>query len=298
MTEFTERYINPFTDYGFKKLFGEEPNKDLLLDFLNVLLQEEQGEIIDLTYLKSEHLGTGELDRKAIFDLYCENERGEKFIVELQKTKQNFFKDRTLYYSTFPIREQAKRADWNYELKAVYTIAILDFVFDEDKNDRGKFRYDVKLTDTESKEVFYNKLTFIYLEMPKFNKTVEELETRFDKWLYVIRNLNRLDKVPDKLRERVFEKLFETAEIAKFTPEQVRSYEDSLKYYRDLKNSLDTAREEGLLEGLEQGIEQWIKKEKVEVAKNALQLGLAIDDIAKLTGLSKSFIEQLKANQE
>jgi len=293
MAEFTERYINPFTDYGFKKLFGEEPNKDLLLDFLNVLLQEEQGEIKNLTYLKNEHLGAGELDRKAIFDLYCENERGEKFIVELQKTKQNFFKDRTVYYSTFPIREQAKRADWNYELKAVYTIAILDFVFEEDKHDPAKFRYDIKLTDTETKEVFYNKLTFIYLEMPKFNKTVDELETRFDKWLYVLRNLNKLDKKPDRLRERVFEKLFETAEIAKFTPEQVRSYEDSLKYYRDLKNSLDTAREEGLLEGIEKGVE----KEKLDVVKNALKMGLSVDAITQLTGLSRQAIAQIKTNE-
>ena len=221
MTEFAEKYINPFTDYGFKKLFGEEPNKDLLLDFLNELLKEEQGEIVDLTYLKNEHLSTSDIDRKAIFDLYCENKKGEKFIVELQKSKQNFFKDRTVYYSTFPIREQAKRADWNYELKAVYTIAILDFVFNEDKNDLNKFRYDIKLTDQETHKVFYDKLTFIYLEMPKFNKTVDQLETRFDKWLYVIRNLNRLDKVPEKLKERIFEKLFDTAEIAKFVPEQV-----------------------------------------------------------------------------
>jgi predicted transposase/invertase (TIGR01784 family) len=106
MTEFAEKYINPFTYYGFKKLFGEEPNKDLLLDFLNELLKEEQGQITDLTYLKTEHLGDSDIDRKAIFDLYCENEKGEKFIVELQKSKQNFFKDRTVYYSTFPIREQ------------------------------------------------------------------------------------------------------------------------------------------------------------------------------------------------
>ena len=236
MTVFEEKYINPFTDYGFKKLFGEEPNKDLLLDFLNELLKEEQGQITDLTYLKTEQLGASDIDRKAIFDLYCENEKGEKFIVELQKSKQNFFKDRTVYYSTFPIREQAKRADWDYELKAVYTIAILDFVFDTDKNEPDKFRYDVKLTDIETKKVFYDKLTFIYLEMPKFNKTVDELETRFDKWLFILRNLNRLDRVPDKLKERIFEKLFATAEIAKFTPDQVRSYEDSLKYYRDLKN--------------------------------------------------------------
>ena len=283
MSEFVEKYINPFTDYGFKKLFGEELNKDLLLDFLNELLKEEQGQIKDLTYLKTEHLGTTEVDRKAIFDLYCENEKGEKFIVELQKTKQNFFKDRTVYYSTFPIREQAKRADWDYELKAVYTIAILDFVFDADKEEPKKFRYDIKLKDIDTNKVFYEKLTFIYLEMPKFNKSVDELETRFDKWLYVLRNLNKLDRVPDKLREQIFDKLFETAEIARFTLDQVRSYEDSLKYYRDLKNSLDTTREEGKIEG------------KIEIAINALKKGLHVKDIIELTGLTEDEIIKIKA---
>jgi len=278
MSDFIEKYINPFTDYGFKKLFGEEPNKDLLLDFLNELLKEEQGQIKSLTYLKSEQLGATDIDRKAIFDLYCENEKGEKFIVELQKTKQNFFKDRTVYYSTFPIREQAKRTDWDYELKAVYTIAILDFVFDADKNEPLKYRYDVKLKDIETNKVFYDKLTFIYLEMPKFNKTIDELTSRFEKWLYVIKNLNKLDRVPDKLREQIFDKLFETAEIAKFTPDQIRSYEDSLKYYRDLKNSLDTAREEG----------------KIEIVINMLKKGFSISDISELTGLRKEQIEKLK----
>ncbi|MCI5168502.1 MAG: Rpn family recombination-promoting nuclease/putative transposase, partial [Candidatus Electrothrix sp. GM3_4] len=244
-----ERYINLFTDYGFKKIFSEEPNKNLLLDFLNELLKEKQGEIRDLPYLKTEQLGDTDIDRKAIFDLYCENERGEKFIVELQKSKQNFFKDRTLYYSTFPIREQAERGDWNFQLKAVYTVAILDFVFDEDKDQPEKYRYDVKLTDIDTN--LYDKLTFIYLEMPKFSKNLDELKTRFDKWLYVIRNLNRLERIPDTLREQVFEQLFDTAEIARFTPDQVRSYEKSLKYYRDMKNSLDTAFDEGKEEGIE-----------------------------------------------
>jgi predicted transposase/invertase (TIGR01784 family) len=282
MSEFIEKYINPFTDFGFKKLFGEEINKDILLDFLNELLKEEQGQIKEITYLKSEHLGTTELDRKAIFDLYCENEKGEKFIVELQKSKQNFFKDRALYYSTFPIREQAKRADWDYELKAVYTIAILDFVFEEDKKEKDKFRYDIKLTDIEIKKVFYDKLTFIYLEMPKFNKTVDELETRFDKWLYVLRNLNKLDRVPEKLREQIFTKLFETAEIARFTLDQVRSYEDSLKSYRDIKNSLDTAREEGKIEG------------KIEIARNMLLKVFSVAEICTITGLSEKEIAALK----
>lgn len=286
MEEFTERYINPFTDYGFKKLFGEELNKDLLLDFLNELLREEQGQISNLTYLKTEQLGATEVDRKAIFDIYCENEKGEKFIVELQKTKQNFFKDRTVYYSTFPIREQAKRADWDFELKAIYTIAILDFVFDADKYEPKKFRYDVKLTDIETKSVFYNKLTFIYLEMPKFNKTLEELVTRFDKWLFIIKNLNKLDRIPDKLREQIFDKLFATAEIARFTTEQVLSYEDSLKYYRDLKNSLETARGEGKIEGKIEG--------RFEIAAKALLKGLSVNDIVELTGLSEDEIKGIK----
>ena len=286
MEEFTEKYINPFTDYGFKKLFGEELNKDILLDFLNELLREEQGLIKNLTYLKTEQLGASEIDRKAIFDIYCENEKGEKFIVELQKTKQNFFKDRTVYYSTFPIREQAKRADWDFELKAIYTIAILDFVFDADKSEPNKFRYDVKLTDIETKSVFYNKLTFIYLEMPKFNKTVDELVTRFDKWLYIIKNLNKLDRIPDKLREQIFDKLFITAEIARFTPAQVLFYEDSLKYYRDLKNSLDTARGEGKIEGK--------IEEKIEISRKALKKGLSINDIVELTGLSEDEIKGIR----
>ena len=286
MAEFVEKYINPFTDYGFKKLFGEEPNKDLLLDFLNELLKEEQGQIVELNYIKTEQLGTTEVDRKAIFFFFFENEKGEKFIVELQKTKQNFFKDRSVYYSTFPIREQAKRAEWNFELKAVYTIGILDFVFDEDKEDESKFRYDVQLTDTETKKVFYDKLTFIYLEMPKFNKTIDQLETRFDKWLYVIKNLSKLDRVPEKLHEKIFDKLFETAEIAKFTTDEVRSYEDSLKYYRDLKNSLDTAFDEGKEEGIEQ--------EKVKIAKNLIANGISIELIKTSTGLTKEQIDSLK----
>ncbi len=256
---------------------------------MNELLKEEQGNIVDLTYLQSEKLGNSDLDRKAIFDLYCENEKGEKFIVELQKSKQKFFKDRTLYYSTFPIREQAQRGDWNYELKAVYTIAILDFVFEEDKSESEKFRYDIKLTDIETQKVFYDKLTFIYLEMPKFTKGVDELRSRFEKWLLILKNLPRLQKIPVSLQERIFEKLFAAAEIAKFSPEQINAYEDSLKYYRDLKNSLDTAKEEGRQEGRVEGREET----REEVAQKALQMGMAIPVIMQLTGLTEEEITKL-----
>ena len=300
MGQLPQKYINPFTDFGFKKLFGEEPNKDLLLDFLNELLKEQEGNITEIYYHKTEQLGNTPVDRKAIFDLYCTNEKGEKFIVELQKTKQKFFKDRTLYYSTFPIREQAIKDEWNFELKAVYTIAILDFVFDHDKYE-DKYRYDVKLSDIETCEVFYDKLTFIYLAMPKFNKSIDEFETRFDQWMYVIKNLNKLERVPETLQEKIFEKLFKVAEIANFTPDQLEKYEDSLKYYRDIKNSLDTAKEEGREEGKEEGRKEGKeegRKEgkeegKLEVAKKMLKSGMSIDDVTTFTGISKNELEKL-----
>jgi len=276
-----DRYIDPFTDFGFKRLFGEDCNKELLLDFLNELLHKKEGQIVSLTYLKSEQLGRSEEDRKAIFDLYCENEKGEKFIVEMQKTRQTFFKDRALYYSTFPIVSQAIAGDWNYELKAVYTVAILDFVFDEDKNDPNKYRYDVMLTDIETHNIFYDKLKFVYLEMPKFTKEVHELDTHFDKWLYVLRNLKRLDNIPDKLREKIFEKIFEAAEIAKLSKDEYEQYIFSLKAYRDYKNSMDTARDEGKAEGRAEGLAEGKAEGLAEGEQERLKLQQRIAELER-----------------
>ncbi len=275
-----ERYINPFTDFGFKRIFGEELNKDLLIDFLNALLKGK--EIIkDLSYSKNEHLGRFDIDRKAIFDLYCENDKGEKFIVEIQKTKQKFFKERSIYYSTFPIVEQAEKGEWNFELKAVYTIAILDFTFDDESSDKTVVSH-VQLMDTKKKKVFYDKLTFIYLQMPNFNKTEEQLEDHFDKWLYVFKNLHTLTDMPKKFQERIFKRLFSIAEIAKFTPVEAEEYEESLKAYRDLKNSIDTAREEGKIE------------EKIDTITKMLDKGYSWSDITSITGFSKLQYEQYK----
>jgi predicted transposase/invertase (TIGR01784 family) len=288
-------FVNPFTDFGFKKIFGEEYNSDLLIDFLNQLLMKKQGKIRKITYLKTERLGGCVTDRKAVYDLYCENEAGEKFIVEMQKCKQKFFKDRSLFYSTFPISQQAKTGDWDFQLKAVYAVAILDFIFDEDLKEPEKLRYDVKLSDIETNKVFYDKLTFIYLQMPKFNKTIDQLKTRFDKWLYVLKNLERLHEIPEKLKDRIFKKLFKAAEIAGFTPEEAMQYEDSLKVYRDLKNSLDTAREEGETKGIEIGVKQGIEigdqRRSEKVALKMLAKGSSFEEISELTDLT---IEQIK----
>ena len=282
----TGRYVNPYTDFGFKLLFGTPVNKDLLIGFLNALFRGEQ-EITDVIYLNAEQLGRAEWDRKAVFDVYCENVKGERFIVEMQKARQKYFKDRSVFYSTFPIREQAKVGDWDYELKSVYTVGVLNFVFDEDKDDEEYYHHEVKLMDVGRKEVFYEKLTFIYLEMPKFRKREDELETLFDKWMFVLKNLATLLDRPAALQERVFKRLFETAEIARFSESEMRDYEDSLKNLRDLGNVLNTAKEEGRKEGRKEGIETMALRMRDD--------GMPLEVIAKYTGLSVEEIQNLKS---
>ena len=255
-----DRYINFYTDFAFKKLFGTELNKELLISFLNSLLQGRE-HIEDITYLNTEHLGTQEYDRRAVFDVYCKNNRGEYFLVEMQKGEQQYFKDRSIYYSSFAIREQAPRGYWDYELKEIYTIGILNFCFE---GSSPSYYHEVKLLDTETKEVFYDKLTFIYLEMPKFTKTENELTTLFDKWLYAIRNLASLMERPHALQEKVFKRLFEAAEIAKFEPKERYAYEESLKIYRDWFSVMETAKRKGLAEGLAEGREQGLEQGRAE----------------------------------
>lgn len=289
-----DRYVNPYTDFGFKLLFGTAMNKELLISFLNSLLHGREV-IKDVTYLNVEHLGTQEYDRKTVFDVYCENEQGEKFLVEMQKGEQQFFKDRSVFYSTFPIREQAKRGNWDYELKAVYTVGILNFVFDE--NDDSYYHHEVKLVDMRSKEVFYDKLTFVYLEMPKFNKGEHELVTMFDKWLFVLRNLATLLERPVALQERVFTRLFEAAEIAKFSKRELYEYEDSLKNFRDMYSVITTAERKGEAKGRAEGLaEGRAEGEHNALCRTALAMkerGLAPDDIADITGLSLEEIQEL-----
>ena len=300
MTQNPGKYINPFTDFGFKKLFGTAFNKILLIDFLNQVLGGKE-KIEDLTYLNNEALGKTKTDRSAIFDLYCENEKGEKFIVELQNVKQEYFIDRSIFYSTFPIQSQApKGKGWDYQLKAVYTIGLLNFSF-PGTDSQERYLREVMLMDKHSHEIFYEKLTFIYLEIPKFNKGEEELENRFDKWLYVLKNLSEFQERPAKLQEKIFEKLFEEAEIAKLNQEEMKNYDESLKVYRDNQNTLAYAIKESMKEGMQQGMEQGREEgrkegrqeEKMEIAKMLKKNGVSIELIAKSTGLTQEQIEGL-----
>ena len=286
MKQVEERYISLLTDFGFKRIFGTAMNTDLLICFLNSLFNGIQV-VKDVSYLNPEDVGD-------VFDVYCEGENGEKFIVEMQNAYQVCFKDRSQFYSTFPICELAPKGDdRNFKLNHIYTVAILNFNMNTDAFDKEKIRHHVQLCDTATHKVFYDKLEFIYVEIAKFNKTLEELETLYDKWLYALKNLYKLTQRPKELCDKVFDRLFEEAEIAKFTPQEVREYEASKKAYRDIKNSIDTAKNQGKEEGIEIGRKEGRIEANTETAQRLLAMGLSAEQVAEATQLPLDIIEKL-----
>lgn len=274
------KYINPFTDYGFKKIFGEEGNKRLLISFLNDLLPIEN-KIVKINFKKNEQLAESEVSRKAVYDIFCEDEKGNQFIVEMQNSKQVYFRDRAVYYATFPIRDQAQKGEWDFKLKQVYCVGLLGFEFEKDNQE---YLNTVQLKNQENK-VFYEKLTFIFIELPKFNKDENKLKTHFDKWLYFLKNLESFETIPEILKEDIFEEAFTVAEIAKFSKAEIAAYEESLKIYRDNINVIKTARSEARAEGE--------KAKAIEIARNLLDI-LDNETISTKTGLSVNEVDSLR----
>ena len=284
------KYIDPFTDFGFKRIFGNEKHKNLLISFLNDLLDIEN-EIVEIKYKNLEKLGINLADRRAVLNVYCKDSKGNRFIVELQRAKQNFFKDRSLYYTSFVIQEQAERGDWNYQLDPIYFVGILEFELDK-TND--KYLTKVKLCDVEEKEIFYDKLAYYYIEMPKFKKEEKELKTHLEYWLYFMKNAAKLENIPKKLEEdKNIKEAFDVASFLALSKDEQFAYQMDMKAKNDYKNTLDTALETGREEGRKQGLKEGEKKAKIEIAKNLLDI-LDNKTIAKKTDLTIEEIEQLR----
>jgi predicted transposase/invertase (TIGR01784 family) len=244
------RYIEPTTDFGFKKLFGEERSKNILKSFLFHILELESP-IVELSFIPQEQLPPSQYERRSIYDIYCIDEKDNRFIVEMQRTKQIHFKDRALYYATFPISQQAPQGGWDYSLNPVYCIGILNFQFAEDE----RYLRRIQLSDIETHKVFYDKLTFVFIELPKFNKHLSELRNYADKWLYFLKNLSDLDEIPREFKdEGELNEAFEIAEITAMDASERYQYEESLRHLRDEYSTLKTARIEGREEGLAEGM--------------------------------------------
>ncbi len=245
LMKINDRYINPLTDYGFKLLFGTEENKDLLLHFMNQLLPTNF-KIKSLTYTSTERLGDTAEDRKAIFDVYGIGKEGEHYTLEMQNASHKFIKERIVYYSAITIRQQAKKGDWDFDLPPIFTICIMNFRFkDEVLRQKKRVVHEIYLRDPEG-YIFFDKLVYFYVELPNFKKNKNEVRTLLDKWLFLLRNLSRLEAPPEGFVEPIFLKVLEIAEIANLSSKEYEKYLKSMERYNVYQLTLDEKIEEGI----------------------------------------------------
>lgn len=296
------RYINPLTDFGFKKLFFNEDNKELLVDFLNAILPRKD-RIKTLEYRPTEILGEHEDDRKAVFDILCTNSKGEYFIVEMQQVGQQYFIDRSIFYAARVLVGQAKKGKWNYRLKGVYFIGILNFSLPHNNPEsETPCVRSVHLAYEETNERFSDKMRFIFVELPTFTKGEAELKTDEDCWLYSLRNLPKLDSRPETITGAIFDKLYNEAELNQLTTTEMQTYNKSLLKSSEARSIANYAREESRKESLaegkkigeEIGVIKGEQKSKLQIALNCLKEGMSVEQIRRITGLDKKEILELQ----
>ena len=284
------KYINLMVDWSFKRVFGTEVNKDILIEFLKVVFP--QFAITDITYIPTEQLGIMEDDRKAIFDVLCKTEDDKTFLVEMQRGAQKHFFERALYYTSFPIMKQGKKAiakeeeegadPWDFSLDGVFFLGILDFKYEQDEMTEHRYQ----LLETKTLKRMTDKLEFVFVEVAKFNKREDELETDLDKWLYLLKNMSTLLERPAALRDRVFGRLFDVAEYARLDDEERKNYVEAMNTARDTYNQIAYALKKGG------------EKKAYEIAQKMIAKGLDVDTIADLTGLTTEEIAEIAAKKE
>ena len=247
------KFINPFTDVGFKRIFGQEVSKPVLIAFLNALLKDEQT-IVDLQYLDKEQPGDSADDRSLIYDVYCELENGEHIIVEMQNKSQPYFKNRSVYYVSRAISRQGESGpEWRYDVKAVYLIALLNFKRDDIS---CEFRTDVALMDMKHKTLFSDKVRLVYLQLPYFTKEVDDCENIFEKLIFVLKHMDVLQRMPWLAQDAVFQKLASIADVASLNKQERMAYDENLRKYRDTIAVMEGQFMQGEKKGRAEGIDE------------------------------------------
>ena len=319
-------YAELLCDFMFKRVFGSEENKDVLIAFLNVMLEDVK--IKDVTFIPTEQLGDSEEDRTVIFDVSCQCTDGRTFIIEMQKGYQKYFRDRALFYTTYPINKQGKlikkrheeensertskgleKKDfkWDYRLDPVIVVAILNFSFDHNDDwPQDRYHSSYRIREDITGEVMTENLRFVFMELGRFRKKVWELESVYDKWMFALKHIHELAEKPAAFHEAEFERLFLLAKIGNFTAEEYKHYITSLKHMSDYYNIIDTAveaaekrglekgRAEGREEGMAEGIEKGMENGKREVACKLMSMGMSDADIIVATGLTADELAELK----
>jgi predicted transposase/invertase (TIGR01784 family) len=285
-----KKRISPFTDWGFKRIFGKAERKVFLIDFLNSLLKGERT-ITDLQYLDKEQVKQNVDERTVIYDIFCETDNGDKIIVEMQNCSQPYFKDRSIFYLSKAIADQgAPGSDWKYKISAVYCISLLNETVSDLPQ---KFRTDVMLADTVTGITFSEKVRLVYLQLPFFKKKEEECVTNLDKWIYNLKHMERLTQLPFGADGGVFKLLDEVTDVDSLNKEERHEYERTMKAFRDLRGALDGADQKGYDRGLENGLEKGKQEEKLQIARNMKAMGLSMALIQQSTNLTEEEIQKL-----
>ena len=279
----TSRYANILLDYWFKRTFGREISKRLMILVLREIIPEV--DIQDITYTNKEHPNPFPNDHGVVFDIECKSSDGTRFIVEMQLAEQHYLMERALFYSTFSIQEQLLKGNSEYSFMPVYFIAMMDFV--THLEDPEKFFYKYDLRDISSGELMTNRVHYYFLELPKI-RSISESSTDLEKFCYAMHNMTALKSRPREMQAEIFELLFNSAEIANFTPEEKIKYEHDMTTERDRRNQLafsyDKGVQEGMERGREEGREEGRNQEREDVLNRMKALGLpqeTIDAILK-----------------
>ena len=274
------QFINPFSDWGFKHIFGREISKDLLICFLNDLFA---GEFVikSLSFGNKEQIGLSKDSREVIFDIYCTTDEGKEIIVEMQNRGQEHFIDRALYYTSRVIVNQGIKGEWDYDIRPVYTICFMNFI--DPLLPFGKFRTDMILADRDNGKMVSDKIRMVYLMLPFFEKTETECETDFERWIFVLKNMNTFERMPFLAKNAVFKKLAEISDLRTLSKKDMDKYEDSIRIMRDayatykyaIKTGLEDGRKQGLEEGMAQGIEKGMAQGIEKGMAQGIEKGMA-----------------------
>ena len=283
------KYADLLDDDVFKLVFGRESTKDVMIEFLNQVIPDRK--IVDLEFIDKE-MHPAERDAKGVvYDMFCKTDSGARIIVEVQRRKQPFYPERAVYYSTFQIQRQVEAGADAYDFLPVYVVNILDFKMD--KHDVGTdIKTVYRLYEERSRRLLTDRVTFIFIELPRFMKTIDELDGNVLEGMYFcFKNMSDLDERPKVLTHQIFSKIFEVSELYNMDQDTRDKVIHKMTTERDLRNQMAYARQEAIEEGLAEGRAEG----RAEVARGMLADGIPVDKIAKYTNLSIEEIEALKS---
>jgi len=290
------RFLNPKNDLTFKRLFGSEKNKDILIHFLNDIFARATNPIEEVDFIKPIMDPEIKELRVSVVDVLCKDLEGNKFIIEMQCAVDTAFIKRAQYYASKVYTSQRGKGDTYKDLKSVTFLAILEETLFPNKKEYLSHHI---ILDKNSYEHDLKDFSFSFLELEKFNKKPKELTTIVEKWTYFLKNASETsdDELPSIIgSDCILEKAYDALSEYNYSKEEMLYY-DQLERNEDVyKTLLSDSLQKGKIEGIAEGEATGIVKGKIEVAKTMKNAGMNKEVIQQLTRLSKDELDKIFTN--